>query len=232
MGVALPQTVEQWDVIHLLIEQDAERPRRAGILVHSGRRGRRVWGRFGDLPVLHPVDHWLQLAPCGEDDMVQVGDGFVRRQEPLMTIGEMSSRLQVLTGQDGCKLARRALKRVRPGTDSIYESKTRLVLINAHLPEPAVNPPVWCVAVDATYYVDMGYLAEKVAVEYDGQVHVGDRMQMEMDADRRRNLQDEGWMIISVTASRLRSPGGLIRSVENALILRSSPDRLRRSAHR
>jgi very-short-patch-repair endonuclease len=66
----------------------------------------------------------------------------------------------------------------------------------------------------------MGYPAEKVAVEYDGSVHVGDRRQMEIDAVRRRALQEEGWLLITVTADQLAQVTAMVRSVEAALVLR------------
>ena len=94
------------------------------------------------------------------------------------------------------------------------------MLVRAGLPEPIVNLEVFCPSVGRTYHVDLGYEKEKVAVEYDGAVHVGNRTQMEIDAKRRRILQDEGWLIITVTANQLNEPRDVIRSVENALVLR------------
>ncbi len=66
----------------------------------------------------------------------------------------------------------------------------------------------------------MGYAQEKLAVEYDGVVHVGSREQMEIDAERRRDLQNEGWLVLTVTAGQLRDPVSVVRSVEAALVLR------------
>jgi len=152
--------------------------------------------------------------------MVEIGDGFLRRQQPLLSVEDMEARISALRGATGIKLARKAMRYIRPRTDSMFETRTRMVLVQAGLPTPVVNLPVWCPAVGVTYHVDMGYEHAKLAVEYDGAVHVQDRLQMEIDADRRRNLQDAGWMIITVTAALLREPSSIIRSVENALILR------------
>jgi len=156
-----------------------------------------------------------------DDQLVEIGDGLLRRHHPLLTLDDINRRLDELTGSPGIKAVRRAMKLVLPGTDSIYETKTRLVLVRAGLPTPAVNLPVWCESVGFTYHVDLGYASAKVAVEYDGRVHVGNHQQMEIDADRRRNLQDAGWLVISVTASQLRQPAAIIRSVETALVLRT-----------
>jgi len=126
-----------------------------------------------------------------------------------------------LSGLRGVDKARRALNLVRAETDSLYETRTRLVLVDAKLPTPVVNLPVRCPSVRRTYHVDMGYKDARVAVEYDGLGHVGDRVQMEIDAERRRNLQDEDWMVISVTAEQLRHHRDLVRSVDTALVLRT-----------
>ena len=111
------------------------------------------------------------------------------------------------------------MKWVVPGTDSLYETRTRLVFVRAGLPVPAVNLPVRCYN-GFTYHVDMGYEVEKVAVEFDGQVHVGDKRQMEIDAARRNDIQGEGWFMITVTAQMLEHPVDLVRTVEAALVMR------------
>jgi len=61
-----------------------------------------------------------------------------------------------------------------------------------------------------------------VAVEYDGAVHVGDTQQQQIDAERRRDLQDEGWLVINATVKHLAEPVPFIRSVEAALIMRQA----------
>jgi len=224
MGVALPVGAEDWDRVHIMLNSHTVRPHRVDVVSHLGRWGRPIWKTFDGLPVLHPVDHWLQMAGIPDDDMIQIGDGFLRRRSAQLTIEDMRRRLNELAGWRGAKQARRAMKLVRPGTDSIYESKTRLILIHAGLPEPAVNPAVWCIAADATYHVDLGYVKQKIGIEYDGKGHSDTYQQMEIDADRRRNLQDAGWFIINVTAKQLAHPASLIRSIQTALILRAPGD--------
>jgi len=222
LGVALPTHAEEWNVIHIMVDQAAERPQRNGIVAHSGLRGRPQQVTADGLPVLHPVDHWLQMRGLSDDAMVQIGDGLLRRHNPLLSLKGMQARLSALSGTPGAKQAKRVMKLIRPGTDSIYETKTRLVLFHHGMGTPHVNPTIWCPMVGATYHVDMGYLSAKLAIEYDGLVHIGSKSQMDFDAIRRRHLQDAGWLIITVTASQLRHPGEFVRSVENALVLRTS----------
>jgi len=97
-----------------------------------------------------------------------------------------------------------------------------MIMFRHRLPQPAVNLPVKIRSTGFVYHVDMGYKEEQVGVEFDGADHVGDSRQMDIDVARRRDLQDEGWIIINVTAAHLKDPGPFIRSVEQALILRRS----------
>lgn len=221
LSVALPHSIEDWQHVHLLIPNGRERPKRDGVIAHRTQHPVKPWRMFSGVPVLHPVDHWLQLPGATLDEMVQIGDGFLRRQQPLLSLADVETRLAQLAGTHRLPLARQAMKDVRPNTDSLYETKTRLVLVRAGLPVPEVNHPVWCPSADITYHVDMGYPDSKIGVEYDGLVHVQNGQQMEIDADRRRNLQDAGWLIITVTASQLHHPENIIRSVETAFMLRS-----------
>ncbi|MCL2783251.1 MAG: hypothetical protein FWD80_04675 [Propionibacteriaceae bacterium] len=221
LDVQLPERLQDWSTVHILVGAANQRPKRADVVAHCSQQSLRVWKRIDGLPVLHPVAHWLQMTGATLNEMVEIGDGFLRRRNPLLTLAGIRNRLGQSAGTRGIHAARRALELIRPGTDSIYESRTRMVLINAGLPMPAVNLPVWCASVDETYHVDMGYVDARTAVEFDGLVHVGDRVQMTIDADRRRNLQDAGWVIITVTAAGLRHSQEFLRSVENALIMRT-----------
>jgi len=221
LQVAMPTTLQDWDHCHVLVPAGSYRPVRRGVVAHSTRSNCEVWGRPGGVPVLHPVDHWLQLRGT-DDELIEVADGLVRRKRPLITMLDFRNRLDELAGTPGARTARRLFRLVRPGTDSLYETRTRLALIRAGLPEPVVNYEVLCRS-GPTYHVDMGYGREKLAVEYDGADHVGERRQMEIDALRRRDLQDDGWLIITVTAQQLHTPEAtarMVRSVEVALVLR------------
>jgi len=217
MRVALPEAMEDWARCHLLVPDDAWRPARQEVVAHATRRlPDRRW--LDGFPVLHPVDHWLQLRGT-DDQLIEVADGLVRRQHPLVTLDEFERRLGELSGANGIKRGRRLLGWVVAGTDSPYETRTRLALVRAGLPRPTVNLPVRTRS-GRLYYLDLAYERELVAVEYDGAGHAGDRAQMEYDARRRRDLQEAGWLIITLTAPELDDPVSFVRSVEAALILR------------
>lgn len=218
MRVALPQSLEDWDRCHVVVPAGASRPNRHGVVAHHTTAPLDVWATRDGLPLLHPVDHWLQMRGT-DDELIEVADGLVRRRRPLITMDDFHRRLAELRGVAGAPGGRRLVKWVMPGTDSLYETRTRLILVRAGLPTPAVNLPV-ASRTGFVYHVDLGYEREKVAIEYDGAVHVGDTQQMQIDAERRRDLQDVGWLIIPATAKQIADPVPFVRSVEEALLLR------------
>jgi len=220
LGVALPTRLEDWQRCHLLVPDGSYRPARRGVVAHRTANLPPQWRATGDgLRLAHPVDHWLQLHGT-DDELIEVADGLLRRRHPVIDLADFTRRLGELSGTPGVKTARRLVRWVVPGTDSPPETRLRLLLVRAGLPQPVVNLPVFCRAVGAQYYLDLAYPAVKVAVEYDGVVHVGNRTQMEADAQRRRDLQDAGWLIITVTARQMAAPVEVVRSVETALVLR------------
>ncbi len=216
LGVALPSPLEDWDNCHIIMPREAGRSRRGGVVTHHSTAPLAIWGRANRLPLQHPVDHWFQLAGS-EDHLVEAAEGLLRRQQPILSLAEFRQRVDL--GPDR-PVARRAARLVKPGTDSLYETRLRLLLVRAGLPTPEVNLPVACPSARRLFHVDLGYAEEKVAVEYDGTVHVGNREQMELDATRRRHLQDDGWLVITVTAGQLHRPNQLVSSIRHHLATR------------
>jgi len=221
LGVALPQALEDWDNIHILVPHGTSRGERRGVVPHQSRNPFAVWRTVYGVPVLHPVEHWLQLPGATDDQMVEVADGFLRRKDPLLTHEQMGTKLASCSDTTGVRQARRVFPLVRAGTDSLPETTVRLIIVRAGLPTPLVNPAVYCRGVGITFHVDMGYDSERIAIEYDGGVHANP-MQMQQDALKRRSLQDERWLVISVTAADLRRPQQIAASVETALVMRRS----------
>jgi len=216
LGVALPDSVQDWDNCHLAVP-GSSRPRRKDVIPHRLKQPT-VWREIAGLPVMNPVDHWTQLRGATVDEIVEVGDGLVRRRHPLMTLPQVKRRLGELSGAPGVKDARRALRWVVPGTDSLYETRVRMVLVRAGLPVPSVNLPVAVESVGRVYHLDLGYEKERVGVEFDGLVHVANQSQMRLDAARRRDLQDAGWVIVTITADQLRNPQQFIGPIRRALV--------------
>lgn len=220
LGVALPHRLEDFESCHLSFPPGVSRPERIGVHPHRHPAQPQIWRYVNGYPVLHPVEHLLQIRHATVDELVEIADGFLRRQNPLITMEEMKPMVLSMSGRLGLTKVRKAMKWVRPNTDSLLETRTRLILIRHGLPEPTVNLPVYSSLAKKYYYLDLGYEKEKLAVEYDGLIHVHSREQMENDAIRRNHLQDEGWMVITLTAEQIEHPMRVVQTVTSNLALR------------
>lgn len=194
----------------------AHPPRARGVLGHRLAEGAPVRLVRG-VPVVEPARVWRQLAEMlGETELVVAGDFLLRRKRPLCTIAELRAAAALL-GR-GARMARRALARVRPGTDSPMESRLRLLLVDAGLPEPLVGHTVRDRDGGFIATPDLAYPDERVAIEYQGATHRSDRRAYTEDIARREALEDAGWHVIEVVADHLGPATPLlVRRVTEAL---------------
>jgi hypothetical protein len=118
-------------------------------------------------------------------------------------------------GRRGIARARQTVDLFDPGAESPKESWLRVVLIQAGLPRPQTQIPVFNEFGSAIAYLDMGWEDVKVAVEYDGEQHRSDRRQYTWDLRRLEMLQRLGWTIVRVVAGD--RPAEIISRVRAAL---------------
>lgn len=148
------------------------------------------------------IDALMQATACRVEDVRDVGASY--------------------PGARGSRRLRTVLRLVDPGAESPHESLTRLVLLAAGLPRPSTQIPI---VVDGRvrYRLDMGWPAQKVAVEYDGGQHWTDPRQRARDIERLEFLAALGWTIIRVSWTQLRDqPQRIVDRVAAALRLRTS----------
>lgn len=144
----------------------------------------------------------LDLAgQIGFLELVQCFDAVLGRWHgpPQLTPVELSNLITGTRRYPGRRLAIEALHRARPGVDSPQETRLRLSLVDAGLPEPEVCVSVENPSTGYCYLLDMAYRREKVAVEYDGDHHRDDEDQYNRDIARLQTLQQLGWIVIRVT---------------------------------
>jgi hypothetical protein len=118
----------------------------------------------------------------------------------------------------GIRQLRELLPMVDGGAASPRESHIRLWLIDAGMPTPQTQIPVFDGRSCAAAFLDMGWEDLKVVVEYDGDHHRKDRRQYVKDIRRIRMLEEMGWIIIRVIAEE--RPAQWLARVERALISR------------
>ena len=172
-----------------------------------------------ELLVVHPWRTWCDLVPrLSDDDAVVLGDAVVGRSG-RPHLGRVVARR---AGERGVVRMRRLFEVVREGVDSPMETRTRLLVVRAGLPEPECGKDVH--ASDGYGWLarpDLRWLEFKVAVEYDGDLHRTKKKRWRNDIARREGLEDDGWRVVVVTADDVYlRPKETVARIRRALIER------------
>lgn len=180
------------------------RVKRADVAAHQcTRHGERradgdIWTRHG-LAVSAPITCFFELADTLDlVDLVVLGDSLVKKGHT--TPDELAQRSEAFAG-DGAIRARRAARLVRAGVDSRQETRLRLLLVMAGLPEPTVNVCLRDADGEVMRRLDLAYERWKVAVEYDGRHHAENSAQWRSDIRRREELEALSWRMIIIESS-------------------------------
>ena len=207
---------------HVTVFEAGDRRFRPEIKSHVTKRDRRIECVRG-IPVTHPYMTFIQLAGMlSLVDLVILGDALVRRHglslDGLLKACRFSSDYYA-------GLARFAASFVREGVDSPMETRLRMLIVLAGLPEPEVNVIIH--NDDGTWHrrFDLCYLRIKLIVEYDGRQHAEDSEQWNTDLERREEFDDEGYRVLVVTARGIFvEPMRTLSRVRRQLILRGWGD--------
>jgi len=98
------------------------------------------------------------------------------------------------------------------------ETRLRLLLIVAGLPEPVIGNIVRNRDGDFVATPDLCYLRERIAIEYEGSIHQTDARVFAEDIERRELLEDAGWLVIRVIKGHIfDNPHWLAERVRRAL---------------
>ncbi|KAB1647083.1 MULTISPECIES: hypothetical protein [unclassified Pseudoclavibacter] len=218
--------------IHLATTHPGRRPRVKGVRGHlltpGTQRIVREW-----MPLVNVADTWASLADSlGLFDLVAAADAAVRidrrpwpvrrtlQRPPLTTLTELRHAVDRYH-RAGAHTLRRALTHVREDSWSRPESWVRLILVQAGLPEPALNKDLFDDTGAWIACVDGAYERFRVCYEYEGGHHFADRKRFLRDAERREQLQAAGWIVIVLTADHVfNRPALAIARLRSALTQR------------
>lgn len=152
------------------------------------------------LPVTAPEQTVIHLArPLDLVELTACADQLVRRR--VTTPADLVSAAHRYRGQ-GRGLARQAGLLCRDRVDSSPETRLRLLLVLAGLPEPVVNHALLREDGTTEYRLDLSYPAHQLAIEYDGRWHDTPE-QRALDDARRADLVDRGWTVLVIRAEDL-----------------------------
>ena len=78
------------------------------------------------------------------------------------------------------------------------ESRLRMLLVLAGLPEPVVNHIEYTDDGRWLRRFDLSYPEHRLAIEYDGRQHAESTRQWQRDVERREGLDQDGWRLVVV----------------------------------
>jgi hypothetical protein len=191
------------------------RSRKPGILVHRYTDRPELVRRKG-VRLTSPVRTFLDLAEVlSLVDLVVLGDSLVKRRQ--VEPGQLVLAASEWRGR-GARRARQAAALVRPGVDSPQETRTRLLLVFAGLPEPEVNIEIRDEYGAVQRRIDLGYRRAKLGIEYDGRQHIERQRAWGADILRREDLGNVGWrFVVLVSDDLFTSPGETLTRVVRAM---------------
>lgn len=210
-GVVVPAS----SLVHVSVFQAEDRHWCAGVKPHvapsrtevSILRGVRISDKYRMFVELAGV---LELV-----DLVVAGDNMLR------VFGITAATLRAELDRLRCYwsgAARFAAGFVRDGVRSPMESRLRMLLVLAGLPEPRVNLTIRNDDGEIVFMFDLAYEQARVAVEFEGRHHVEVVRQWEKDIDRDERAELSGWRLVKITSNGLFvEPGRTVDRVWRAL---------------
>jgi hypothetical protein len=205
---------------HVTVSRADDRRRRAGIACHvSAEAQARL---LDDIRVSTPEQVFLDLASqLPLVDLVVVGDHLVRRG---MVSRERLTTFCAAASGKGAVQARAAAGFVRERVDSPMETRLRMLIVLAGLPEPVVNRTFGDEDGLEFRRYDLCWPQARLIVEYDGRHHIERKSQWESDLQRRERIEDDRWRIIVVTSKGIYStPGQTVAKIHRLLLERRMP---------
>ncbi|MDQ6753105.1 MAG: endonuclease domain-containing protein [Actinomycetota bacterium] len=228
--IPLPRALQRAFELHITRPAGHCRTQRRGIVGHSATLG------LGDVRVIRgirvtsPLRTWLDLADILDlDDLIAAGDHLVcehyrifqQPRLPLVPLPELAAAVLAETRRRGIRLARAATEEIRVGADSVPETKMRLALVRAGLPQSTLNFVVKDATGQHISWPDLAHPEFKVAVEYDGAHHRSPR-QKEIDDGRDHQMAQLGWRQVRISSGLIAAFGdtATVQRVTEALTAR------------
>jgi len=133
----------------------------------------------------------------------------------LINAAQLGGWADMHPGYRGVGRLRHAIELAEPATESVMETRLRLLLVRGGLPRPLAQVAIYD---QAGFYLgrpDLSYSDARLAIEYDGFSH---RDSLASDNRRQNGLIDAGYRILRFTAiDVLNTPASVVALVRRAL---------------
>lgn len=200
--------------IHISRPDTMAIPRRRGVIGHVGQFFDDEITDVDGVLVTTRTRTWLDCSrKMSIDELTVVADHLLRRPrpalegraEPFATVEQLADMLDRHKGTPGIRKARLALEDARVGADSAPETRLRLALARAGLPEPKLNR-VTILRAGVEREPDLAYPEYLVAVEYEGEGH-SDPAQIVRDIAREEDFVAAGWDLVRISKRHMANQG-------------------------
>ncbi len=223
-GIPLPRRLEHEPRLHVSVATGRRAVDAIDVIGHQVQLREHELTEISGVHVTTPARTWSDLAQLvALDELVAAGDHLLRRDKPLVTMGELAEVARRHPGRRGRVNRRCALPLLTDRSESPGESKLRMLLHTAGFTRLLVNEEVFARNGAFLARLDLVVADTKVALEYEGDHHRTDRAQWMRDIRRIESLRAEGWDVIRVTAADLSQPRHLLVRLRRALQYPSAP---------
>lgn len=199
--------------------------RRRGVIGHRGQFFPDEIVDLNGILVTSRARTWLDIARrMSVDELTVVADHLLRvprpefeeRSEAHATLEQLADMLDRHKGTPGIRKARLALEQARIGADSAPETRLRLALDRAGLPEAQLNAAA-VLRSGVVRQPDLAYAEYRVAVEYEGEGH-SDPAQIVRDIARDEDFALAGWTLVRISRRHMENDAkAAVRKVRAAL---------------
>ncbi|MGC5052981.1 endonuclease domain-containing protein [Micromonospora sp. DT48] len=191
----------------------------SGLVVHTAELGSDEIILRDDVPVTSPERTCWDLAQwCPVEEAVATVDQLAARG--TVRLDQVAAYARCRIGLRGWRRLLRVVELADAGAESIPESRLRVRIVLAGLPRPVTQ---FVVTRGGRFIarVDLAWPQLRVAVEYDGLWH-DDPEQFHRDRRRLNRILGEDWIVLHVTAKRMREDfDGFLTELRQTLTRRS-----------
>lgn len=204
LPLSVEATAKESGLIHITRRAEIGRIKRRGVVGHRAPLLARDVRTVNGYALTSPEWTWVDLAGIlGRDALVAAGDALLARTAPLSSLEAIREVVDRRPKVKGIRMAREVLPLLRHGVDSPQESRLRMKILDAGLPEPAVTEPIQDQHGHYVSTPDLQYRRYKIALEYEGDHHRTDPVQWGRDIERDDRLRGIGWIVLRFSRLQL-----------------------------
>lgn len=204
LGLPLPYAAEEDTRIHIVTRTADNRIRRPEVVGHRGLESREIV-LVHDLPVVAPADTWVDLGeyigvgrPIGLDDVIIAGDAAANLTGSVALLREAIEKRVRPRGKVTLTFA---LQWVRLRSWSAMETRSRLMVVRAGLPEPVHNADLYGPSGDWLGCGDLVWEEQRVVGEYQGVEFHSRPNDVRAGRDRQSGIENGDWAFVEIVAA-------------------------------